>query len=102
MAGVTLEMLQSLVLQVLDEQRATRLEMRAIHRECGDIQGLTLALSDKVTRLGRDMHEIKDGLWIMLKSEIMGRSGSFETQVDSKLDVLPERIAALEARQDPR
>src|SRR5271170_1542882 len=100
MADVTLEMIQSLVLQVLDEQRASRLEMRAIHRECGDIRGLTLALSDKVRRLSRDMHEIKDDLWIMLKAEIMGRSGHFETQYDSRLDVLSERIATLEARAD--
>jgi hypothetical protein len=99
MADVTLEMLQTLTLRVLDEQKATRAEMREIHRETGDVRTLVLALSDKLTRLGRDLHEIKDDLWIMLKSEMMGRMGNFETQIERKLDDLAERIAALEAQR---
>jgi hypothetical protein len=79
---VTLELLQTLMLQSLDQHAATR-------REIADIRGLALALNDKVQRLEptlletrRDMHEIKDDIWIMLKAELMGRLGNFETRID--------------------
>jgi hypothetical protein len=92
MAEVSLEALQALVLRVLDEQRATRQEMRDIRREGGDMRGLVLALTDKVSRLDAGMHDIKDDIWIMLKAEIMGRMGNFETRTEAKLDALADRI----------
>ena len=56
-----------------------------------------MGLSDKVQRLDRsvnevkrDLHEIKDDIWIMLKSELMGRRGNFETRVEARFaDRLP-------------
>jgi hypothetical protein len=96
MAEVTLELLQMLMLQSLDQQVATR-------REIADIRGLTLALNDKVQRLERlmletrrDMHEVKDDIWIMLKAELMGRMGNFETRIDAQIEALSERLANLE------
>jgi len=95
MAEPSLEMLQTLILRSLEEHAATR-------RELADIRGLTLALNDKVQRLDRsvlemkrDMHEVKDDIWIMLKSELMGRQGQYETRVDLRIDALEERIDSL-------
>jgi chromosome segregation ATPase len=83
MAEVTLEVLQTLSIRVLEEQQATRREMKDIRdemkdmrgemkdmrgemkdmrREMGDVRGLVLSLSEKVTRLDRDLHEVKDDI----------------------------------------
>jgi hypothetical protein len=78
---VTLEMLQALAQQGLDGQAVIR-------RELADIRGLTLALNDKVQRLQRDLHEVKDDIWIMLKAELMGRMGNFETRIEARIDAL--------------
>jgi hypothetical protein len=96
MAEPSLEILQTLILRSLEEQRTARLEMREIRRETGDVRTLLLALNDKVTRLDRDIHEIKDDIWIMLKAEVMGRMGHFETRVEAKLDAMSDRIDAIE------
>ncbi len=95
MAEPSREMLQTLILRSLDEQTAMRLEMREIRRETGDVRTLLLALNDKVTRLDRDLHEVKDDIWIMLKAEVTGRIGHFETLVDAKFVAMSERIDAI-------
>lgn len=84
MVEPTLEMLQALMVRCLDGQAD-------IKRELADVCGLTLLLSDKVERLDRsisevkrDMYDIKDDIWIMLKSELMGRQGNFETRVEAR------------------
>ena len=92
MTDVTLEMLQVRVQRVLNEQQDTRKEMRDMRRELGDIRGLVLALNDKVQRIDRDLHEIKDDIWIMLKAELMGRQGNFETRVEARLDEFEGRL----------
>jgi hypothetical protein len=81
MPEVTLEMLQALVQRVLHEQQDTRKKMRDMRREMGDVRSLVLALNDKVQRIDRDLHEVKDDTWIMLKAELIGRQGNFETRV---------------------
>jgi hypothetical protein len=90
MAEVTLELLQTLILRSLDEHKATR-------RELADIRGLALALNDKVQRLDRtllktkrDIHEVKDDIWVMLKAELMGRLGNFETRIEARFDALSD------------
>jgi archaellum component FlaC len=99
MAEPSLELLQNLILRSLDGQADLK-------REMGDVRSLTLALSDKVQRLDdkidrlersiqdvkRDMHDMKDDLWIMLKSEIMGRQGNFETRVEFRLANIEDRL----------
>ncbi|MFL5253966.1 MAG: hypothetical protein ACJ8AI_13935 [Rhodopila sp.] len=92
MPEVTLEMLQTLVLRVLTEQQDTRKEMRDMRREMGDVRGLVLALNDKVQRIDRDLHEVKDDIWIMLKAALMGRQGNFETRVEARLEDIEERL----------
>ncbi len=99
MVEPTLEMLQALMVRSLDGQAD-------IKRELADVRGLTLLLSDKVERLDRkverldrsisevkrDMHDIKDDIWIMLKAELMGRQGNFETRVEARLAELADRL----------
>jgi hypothetical protein len=92
MPEVTLEMLQTLVLRVLTEQQDTRKEMRDMRREMGDVRGLVLALNDKVQRIDRDLHEVKDDIWIMLKAALMGRQGNFETRVEARLENIEGRL----------
>lgn len=100
MPEVTLDMLQALMLRGLDGQAD-------IKRELADMRGLVLALNDKVQRLDRDLgekvtrldrsiHEMKDDIWIMLKAELMGRQGNYETRLDARLDDLAKRIATIE------
>jgi len=85
-------MLQALIVRNLEGQAG-------IKREIANIRGLTLGLSDKVQRLDRsvnevkrDLHEIKDDIWIMLKSELMGRRGNFETRVEARLAEFADRL----------
>jgi uncharacterized protein YicC (UPF0701 family) len=99
MVDPTLEMLQALMVRCLDGQADIQLELKDMRREMGDVRGLTLDLSDKVQRLDRsinevkrDMHDIKDDIWIMLKSELMGRQGNFETRVEARLAEFADRL----------
>jgi len=92
MTEVTLEMLQALVQRVLNEQQDTRKEMRDMRREISDVHGLVLALNDKVQRIDRDLHEVKDDIWIMLKAELIGRQDHFETRVKARLDEFENRL----------
>jgi predicted nucleic acid-binding Zn-ribbon protein len=92
MAEVSLEMLQSLVQRGLDEQAALR-------REVGEVRSLALALADQGRRLERrfgDMErrisDIRDDLELMLRAELMGRLGHFETQIEARLDGLEARL----------
>jgi uncharacterized protein YhaN len=97
----TLELLQNLMLQSLNEQR----EMR---REMGEQRSLLLALADQGQRLDhrmsdveRRMGEMRDDIELMLKTELMGRMGMFEAQVGHRLDELTDRVAALEPHESP-
>jgi archaellum component FlaC len=106
MVEPTLEMLQALMVRSLDGQADIKRELADMRREMGDVRGLTLGLSDKVERLDRkverlersinevkqDMHDIKDDIWIMLKAELMGRQGNFETRVEARLAELADRL----------
>jgi phage shock protein A len=101
----TLEVLQALALNVLTEQQETRRDMR-------DIRTLILGLLDqgqrfdrrfaeldrRMSELRQEMHEMKDDLSLMLKAEVVGRIGHFETQTGHRLDELTDRVAALEVK----
>jgi len=104
----TLELLQSLMLQSLDEQREIR-------HELGGQRSLLLALADQGQRLDRRMGdverrmgdverrmgEMRDDLELMLKAELMGRMGIFEVQAGHRRDELAHRVVALETREAP-
>jgi hypothetical protein len=72
----TLELLQSLMLQSLNEQREIR-------REGGEQRSLLLALADQGQRLDRRMGdlerrmgEMRDDIELMLKAKLMGHMGN--------------------------
>jgi uncharacterized protein YeeX (DUF496 family) len=76
--------------------------LRDIRRDLTDQRTLLLSLVDQGQRhdrsfqevrrdmqeIKRDIHEVKDDLWIMLKAELMGRMGNFETRFEARLEAL--------------
>jgi len=85
MQEVSPEMLQALVQRSLDEQSALR-------RELGEMRSLLLALADQGRRIERRVGEIRDDIELMVKTELMGRLGHFETQIEARLDALESRL----------
>lgn len=71
-------------------------QLKAIRRDIADVRTLTLQNSDYIRRLDRRMSEMRDDLEMMIKAELMGRLGHFETIIEQRLDTLGERIAHLE------
>jgi hypothetical protein len=72
--------------------------LRDIRREMTDQRALLLALVEQGQRLERRMgelerriSEIKDDIELMLKAELMGRLGNFETRFEQRLDDLERR-----------
>ena len=70
------------------------LELRKLRGELGDVRTLTLQNTDYARRLDRNSHELKDDLELMLKAEIIGRLGHFETRMEQMLD---DKLDALRA-----
>jgi hypothetical protein len=81
MPEVNLEMLQALMHRGLDEQARNR-------RELTEIRSLLLAVVDQGRRTERRVAELRDDIELMLKAELMGRLGNFETRIESRLDAL--------------
>ena len=81
--------------------------LRDIRKEQTDHRTLLLSLVDAVrrmeqrldTRLGEVESSIRasrDDLELMLKAELLGRLTHFETMLEQRIDLLAERIAAIE------
>ena len=74
-------------------------ELQKLRRELADVRTLTLQSVEYNRRLERNSHELKDDLELLLKSEIMGRLGNFETRVEQtineKFDELREELPRL-------
>lgn len=85
MTEVSLEMLQALMQRGLDEQAATR-------REVGEMRSLLLALAEQGRRVERRVGEVRDDIELMVKAELMGRLGHFETQIEARLGALDARL----------
>ena len=69
--------------------------LRDIRREMTDQRTLLLAIVDQGHRLERRMGEVarnitetKDDIELMLKAELMGRMGNFESRFEDRLDRL--------------
>jgi predicted nucleic acid-binding Zn-ribbon protein len=95
---VSLELIGTILRDVQAEQRAIRAENR-------EARGLLLSLSEQLRRLDRRVDDIerriveqRDDLELMIKAELMGRLGHFETQIDYRLARIEDRVAALEHR----
>jgi chromosome segregation ATPase len=79
MTEVTLEMLGRLMERNLTEQAALRSDLR-------EVRSLALALSEQGRRVERRVEELRDDLELMLKTELMGRLGHFEAQIERRLE----------------
>jgi hypothetical protein len=85
MPEVSLEMLQALMQKMLNET--------------GDLKGLVLALTEQQRRLerrigdvDRRLGEVRDDIEVMLKAELMGRMGHFETRIEARLEAIEARL----------
>jgi hypothetical protein len=65
--------------------------LRDIRREMTDQRTLLLALVEQGQRLERRITETRDDIELMLKAELMGRLGNFETRFEQRLDDLEHR-----------
>ncbi len=65
--------------------------LRDIRREMTDQRALLLALVEQGQRLERRISETRDDIELMLKAELMGRLGNFETRFEQRLDDLERR-----------
>ena len=102
MAEVSLELLQSLMQRSLDElaevrrelgeMRHEQVEMRREHaemrRQNGEMRSIVLLLADQGRRIERKVGEVRDEVELMVKSELMGRLGHFETLIEARFDAL--------------
>jgi len=89
--NVSLDLLGELLRDIPAEQRVMRAEAH-------ETRGLLLAMTEQMRRLDRRMDELRDELELMIKAELMGRLGHFETQMEHRLDALGERMGAVELR----
>lgn len=74
-------------------------QLKAIRRDIADVRTLTLLNSDYIRRLDRRMSELRDDLEMMVKAELIGQLGHFETVIEQRLEALGERIGHLETRR---
>ena len=95
---VSLELIGTVLRDMQAEQRAIRAENR-------ESRGLLLSLAEQLRRLDRRIDDVerriveqRDDLELMIKAELMGRLGHFETQIDHRLGRIEDRVAALEHR----
>lgn len=87
-------------------------QLKLIRREIADLRTLALQTVEHTRRidrrmgefdhrmgeLDRRMGELRDDIELMVKAELMGRLGHFETVIEQQLGVLSDRLAALETR----
>jgi hypothetical protein len=78
-------------------------QLRIIRRENADMRGLLIGLVEqgqrfdrKLSEMRRELHEMKDDIELMLKAEIAGRVGNFETRAEAIFSRVDERLVALE------
>ena len=81
MAEVSLELLQAMVQRVLDEQDSQRRELNAV-------RSVLLDVVEQGRRTERRITEVKDDVELMVKSELMGRLGYFESRIEARIDAL--------------
>ena len=86
----------NLVLELLREIRG---EVRELRHEVGEQRLLALALAEqgqrlerRMTDLERRMGEMHDELELMLKTELMGRMGHFESRMEARIEELASQI----------
>ena len=72
-------------------------ELRLLRKDVADVRTLALQNTDFARRVDRRVGELKDDLELMIKSELMGQLAHVESRLETSLDTLSERVAAIEA-----
>ncbi len=75
---------------------AMQAEMREMRREVADLRSLVLLTVDQVRRTDRHVVELRDELELIIKAEVMGRIGIFESGVEKQVGELRNRVEELE------
>jgi hypothetical protein len=87
MAEVSYEALQALAQRNLEESAAIRRDYR-------EMRSLVLGMHDQMRRrfddVDRRLNDLRDDLELMIKAELMGRLGHFETQIEARIAALTE------------
>jgi hypothetical protein len=88
MAEVNYEALQALAQRNLEESAAIRRDYR-------EMRALVLGMLDQNRRrfddVERRIKDLRDDLELMIKAELMGRLGHFETQIEARIAALAEQ-----------
>ena len=88
---------ENLVLALLRDLRKDLAEQRTLSLTTVDaVRRMERRLDERLGALETRVAHVRDDIEPMVKSELMGRLGHFETMVDEKLDVLAARVASLE------
>jgi uncharacterized coiled-coil protein SlyX len=73
---------RTLLIAVVEQGRRLERRMGELERRMGELE--------------RRMGEQKDDIELMLKAEIMGRLGHFETRIEAQIEALSARVANLD------
>jgi hypothetical protein len=66
--------------------------LKEIGKEVRDVRTLLLQTVDHTRRIERRVAEQRDDLELVIKSELMGALGNFETRVETRLDRIEKQI----------
>jgi hypothetical protein len=66
--------------------------LKEIGKEVRDVRTLLLQTVDPTRRIERRVAEQRDDLELVIKSELMGALGNFETRVETRLDRIEKQI----------
>ncbi len=93
---VTLELLGQILRDVQRELREMRRERRVDMELVTDLVRRVNRVDTHVGQVDGHIGDLRSDLELMIRAELMGRLGQFETTVDHRLDRHEERIADLE------
>ncbi len=90
---------EDLVLSLLREIRKNMADQRTVLLQSIDrTSRMEIRLEAKMLAFEQRLNNLRDDLELMIKAELMGRLGHFETVMEQRLDALGDRIAHPEAR----
>lgn len=90
---------ENLVLSLLREIRKDMADQRTVLLQSIDRSSrMEIRLEAKMVAFEQRLNNLRDNLKLMIKAELMGRLGHFETILEQRLDALGGRIAHIEAR----
>ena len=91
---VSLALIGTLLKDLQPEQRQ---QSKVLHQ----LQVILLGQVEQIRRMDRRLTDVKDDLELMIRAELMGRLGHFETRIDERIDRLVESIGTGETPARP-